>query len=189
VTASPEAGDARTASEALASFYAQHDLPADGGHTAPRWRMTLGPLALTVPNFRWRSRALPVHDLHHLLTGYPCSPAGEFEMAAWEFAAGRYPHPGATAFCLPLVGVGALLQPRRTFAAFLRGRRSRTLYGQGLTPAVLQASLAQLKARSLPAACAAPTSADRLAYGALVAGSLAWSLAPALLLAGWLLAR
>lgn len=33
----------------------------------------------------WRKKAVPYHDLHHVLTGYPFSPAGEFEMAAWEF--------------------------------------------------------------------------------------------------------
>lgn len=182
--AAPEASpQVASAGDALAAFHAAQGLPLDGGSTARRWAITLGPLSIPLPNFGWRSKALPVHDLHHLLTGYPCSPAGEFEMAAWEFAAGRYPHPAATAFCLPLVGFGAVLSPRRTFAAFLRGRGSRTLYAQGLTPEVLQTSVAQLQSVVLPAANRKPGGADRLAYLGLVLASWCWALAPFALLA------
>lgn len=40
-------------------------------------------------NFNWRRQAIAHHDLHHIVTGYPCSLAGEVQVAAWEFAAGR----------------------------------------------------------------------------------------------------
>ena len=166
------------AGAALAAFYAGQGLPPDGGSAAPGWRLRLGPLSLPMPNFGWRRRALPVHDLHHLLTGYPCSPAGEFEMAAWEFAAGRYPHAGATAFCLPLVGLGAVLCPRRTWAAFVRGRASRTLYADGLTPVVLQTPLSVLRGRTLPEIDPQPAASDLRAYVALSLVSLAWTAAP-----------
>jgi hypothetical protein len=172
-----------SASEALAAFYAREGLPADGGSRARRWRIALGPLSIPMPNFAWRSKALPVHDLHHLLTGYPCTPTGEFEMAAWEFAAGRYPHACATAFCLPLVGMGALLAPRRTYAAFVRGRASRTLYAQGLSTQVLQSTLAQLQRDAVPAHDGRAGRGDSTAYAALVGVSLAWTLAPVALLA------
>jgi hypothetical protein len=164
--------------EALASFYAAQGLPDIGVHTARYWRIELRPLSIPMPNFGWRRRALPIHDLHHVVTGYPCTPVGEFEMAAWEFAAGRYPHPGATAFCLPLVGAGAVLAPRRTWHAWLRGRSSRTLYAQGLTPAILSTELGTLRRAFVPGHLPAARSRDRLAYAALVAVSLTWTLAP-----------
>lgn len=171
-----ESSPSVAAKDALQAFYARNSLPADGGSAARRWSIDIAGLSIPLVNFAWRSRALPVHDLHHLLTGYPCSPSGEFEMAAWEFAAGRYPHPGATAFCLPLVGMGALLRPRRTFLAFVRGRGSRTLYGQGLTPQVLGASIGQLRHELLPERPARPSLRDGLAYSAWVLASLTWML-------------
>lgn len=176
-------GGAPTAQQALAAFYAAQGLPPDGGSRARAWRIELGPLSIPLPNFRWRSQALPVHDLHHVLTGYPCTPAGEFEMAAWEFAAGRYPHAGATAFCLPLVGLGALACPRRTFAAFVRGRASRTLYGRGMSAELLQMPVTALRDATVDVT--ARPSARRAVphFVALAAIALAWAALPALLLA------
>jgi len=162
----------------MAAFYARENLPCDGGAGARHWAIVAGPVRLAMPNFGWRSKALPLHDLHHLLTGYPCSPSGEFEMAAWEFAAGRYPHPLATTFCLPLVGMGALIRPRRTFSAFVRGRASKTLYARGLTEELLGTDVTQLKLATLPAVQPAPNARDIVAYLALVLASVACTLAP-----------
>lgn len=176
-------GEPLTAQQALAAFYAAQGLPPDGGSRARAWRIELGPLAVPLPNFRWRSQALPVHDLHHVLTGYPCTPAGEFEMAAWEFAAGRYPHACATAFCLPLVGLGALACPRRTYAAFVRGRASRTLYGRGMSVELLQTPVSALQNATVDIAARSAASRDALHFVALAAISLAWTALPLLLLA------
>lgn len=172
-----------TVQDALASFYAREQLPGNGGSDARRWAIKIGAVSVTLPNFRWREEALPLHDLHHLLTGYPCTPSGEFEMAAWEFAAGRYPHPFATVFCLPLVGVGAVLRPRRTFRAFVRGRASTTLYAQGVTASLLRSSIEQLRRATVPAVQPRVPPADGLAYVFLVLASIAWLSAPVVLLA------
>jgi hypothetical protein len=172
-----------TVKTALCAFYAAQGLPPDGGQAQENWAIELPGLAIPLPNFAWRKRALPLHDLHHLVTGYPCSPMGEFEMAAWEFAAGRYPHPLATAFCLPLVSMGAVLAPRRTFAAFVRGRSSTTLYSQGLTPCVLDTSLAQLKRELLAHQAPGLRPADVCAYMGWVVAALVWTLMPFMALA------
>jgi ubiquinone biosynthesis protein Coq4 len=92
------------------------------------WKVRADLIVLPLPNFAWRRRAIDAHDVHHLLTGYPCTVEGELLIAAWEFGAGRYPHWGATLFCGPLVLAGLLLMPRRTLAAWRHGRRSRSLY-------------------------------------------------------------
>ncbi len=86
------------------------------------------------------------HDLHHILTGYPCSMRGEFQMATWEFAAGRFPHPAATLFCLPLVAVGICWSPHAIWRAFLSGRRGRSLYGTETTHEFLQTPLSVIRA-------------------------------------------
>jgi hypothetical protein len=103
------------------------------------------------------------------------------QMAAWEFAAGRFPHAGATAFCLPLVGLGAILLPRRTFAAFLRGRRSKSLYGTRLSSDLLALPIAELRDRYAAATSARSTVSDVLAYLRLVGLSFALMLVPILL--------
>jgi hypothetical protein len=92
------------------------------------WIVRADLIALPLPNFAWRRRAIDAHDVHHLLTGYPCTVEGELLIAAWEWGAGRYPHWGATLFCGPLVLAGLLYMPRRILAAWRRGRRSRSLY-------------------------------------------------------------
>jgi hypothetical protein len=92
------------------------------------WIVRADLLVFPLPNFAWRRRAIDAHDLHHLLTGYPCTVEGELLIAAWEFGAGRYPHWGATLFCGPLVLAGLLFMPGRILAAWRRGRRSRSLY-------------------------------------------------------------
>jgi len=95
---------------------------------AGSWTCRVGPLTLRLPNFGWRRRALAAHDLHHLMTGYPMTMRGEFQMAAWEFGAGRYPHWGASLMCAPLILAGLLWSPAAIRSAWRAGRRSRSLY-------------------------------------------------------------
>jgi hypothetical protein len=87
-------------------------------------------------NFNWRKRALFTHDLHHVVTGYPCTMKGEMQVATWEFAAGRYPNIFSNLFCLPLVAAGTLLIPKKTFKAFQNGQHSRSLFAFNLGPEV-----------------------------------------------------
>lgn len=98
------------------------------GEDAAHWSCAVGPLTLRFPNFAWRRRALAAHDLHHLMTGYPMTMRGEFQLAAWELGAGRYPHWGATSFCAPLILAGLLWSPAAIWRAWRSGRRSQSLY-------------------------------------------------------------
>ena len=83
-------------------------------------------------NFKWRQQALACHDLHHVVTGYPCTMRGEMQVATWEFAAGRFPNLFSNLFCLPLVALGVVVIPRKTFEAFERGKKSRSLFGRNI---------------------------------------------------------
>jgi hypothetical protein len=163
--------------EALSRYYAARGLPADGGVSARRWTPLAG-LPLRLRNFGWRRRAIAQHDLHHLLTGYPCTAVGEFQMAAWEFAAGRFPSAASTLFCLPLVGLGAVLAPARTFQAYVRGRRSNSLYRLALRQQMLDLSLSELRAKTLPARQPRAGLRDCATYAVLVLLSIGLMLAP-----------
>ncbi|MCB9594677.1 MAG: hypothetical protein H6719_18300 [Sandaracinaceae bacterium] len=117
-----------TLREARRRFFATNGFGADGGYDAPWVDATFGPFAYRLPNLRARARALRIHDLHHLVTGYATDWRGEAEISAWELGSGwgRYPY----AWMIAIFGVltGLLAQPRATWAAFARGRRSANLY-------------------------------------------------------------
>ena len=63
------------------------------------------------------------------MTGYPMTMRGEFQLAAWEFGAGRFPDWRATFFCAPLILGGLLWSPSRALAAYKAGRNCQSLYG------------------------------------------------------------
>jgi hypothetical protein len=133
-----------TFGEALAEFRRANGLSSDES-AKPSWTCRFGPLVVRLPNFNWRRRAILAHDLHHVLTGYPCTMRGEFQMAAWEFGAGPMPHWAAAAFCLPLVAAGLFWSPRRMMLAFRAGRRSRSLHGSNATDVLLGMRLADAR--------------------------------------------
>jgi hypothetical protein len=137
-----------TVGEALAAFRRANGLSADEASNA-WWTCRLGPLSLRLPNFQWRRRALLAHDLHHVLTGYPCGLRGEFQMAAWEFGAGPMPHWGAALFCLPLAVIGLFVTPQRVLRAFAAGRRSCSLHNSEMIGELLAMPLPAARARLL----------------------------------------
>jgi hypothetical protein len=140
-----EAPGRQSVAEALADFRRRNGIPQDEAERAS-WTCRLGPVSIRLPNFSWRKRAILAHDLHHLVTAYPCTLRGECQMAAWEFGAGRMPHWAARVFCLPLVLLGLGWSPRSTWRAFLSGRQSRSLHGATLDQRVLAAPFDALHA-------------------------------------------
>ena len=137
----------QTASQALAMKRAEQGIdPAYD--TAPTWPFTIGPVTIPFPNFSWRRAAIQRHDLHHMLTGYPFTLRGEFQVAIWEFAAGRYPHWGATLLLLPLVVMGLFWSPAAIWRAFMKGRGGLSLYRPELRDAAGRLSLDALMERT-----------------------------------------
>jgi hypothetical protein len=113
-----------------------------------RWvTIPLGRLNVRLPSTAGRRRAIPLHDLHHVATGYDTSLIGEAEVGAWELAAGCHDHHAAKVYNGMAMATGLLLAPRRVLAAWRRGRRSSTLYTGEYTPALLELRLSELRAR------------------------------------------
>lgn len=104
----------------------------DGGYGATWVDFKLGPIPMPFPNTQGRVRAVGYHDLHHIVTGYATDTLGEFEISAWEIGA------GCKGFLVPWqlnlggLAAGAFSIPRRTFRAFVRGRRTESLYGRDM---------------------------------------------------------
>ena len=99
------------------------------------------------PNTAGRVRAVQLHDLHHVLTGYPTTWAGEGEIGAWELASGCRDHWAAWWLNFSAAFVGLFVAPRRIFRAFLRGRRQGNLYGEEISDALLDETVGAFRAR------------------------------------------
>ncbi len=115
--------------QALSIYFEKNAFGPDGGYNDAWVDFKLGPIPFPFPNTKGRVRAVRYHDLHHIVTGYDTNYAGELEISAWEIGAGCKDF--AAAWVLNLAGMagGLLRAPIRTFRAFARGRRSKTLYG------------------------------------------------------------
>jgi hypothetical protein len=133
--------------DARQRYFEETGVPADGGYDDAWVKLKLGPLPLAFPNTAGRVRAVKLHDVHHVLTGYRPDWIGEAEIGAWELASGCRGFVAAWVLNLAAVVIGLAISPRRVLAAFRRGRRSANLYTLGeLRPDLLGRSLVELRA-------------------------------------------
>jgi len=105
--------------------------------------------ALRLPIFPILRHDGPIvlHDLHHMLSGYPPTWRGEAELAAWELGSGGCRgHLFYWLDRLTFLLAGVLAAPFATWRAFVRGRRSENLFGQE-PEALLGMELAELERR------------------------------------------
>lgn len=139
-----------TAEEALNRHFARTGIYREGC-TREDWypgnmvSLKIGGLDLPIFPILRRNGPIVLHDLHHMLAGYPPTWRGEAEVAAWEIGSGgcRW-HLFYWLDRLTFLLVGALAAPIATWRAFVRGRHSRNLFGQE-TEAVLAMDLADLE--------------------------------------------
>ena len=118
-----------TVAAALAAHLVRNGLPPDGGASESFAVVWLGRLPYPIPNTSARKRAVKLHDLNHLVSGYGTDLAGESEISAWELASGgcqRY----LAAWALDLIGLpmGLIVLTRRTVRAFRAGHVAHNLY-------------------------------------------------------------
>jgi len=162
-----------TLGEARARLFALSGFPEDGGYGDAWVKLRLWRIPLAFPNTAGRRRAVRFHDLHHVLTEYRTDWRGEFEIAAWEIAGGvrRY----WEGWLLDLLGFacGLLVFPRYVYRAFIRGRRSRNLYGDVWDEGILARRVGEVRQRlGLDAGNVRPTREDKTAFILWSAASL-----------------
>jgi hypothetical protein len=133
--------------EARALYFARAGF--DESSYAERWVWVtiLGRRVPATLNTPGRVRAVKLHDLHHVLTGYPTTWTGEAEIGAWELASGCRTHLAAWYLNAWAALIGLFIAPRRVLAAYRRGRRERNLYGGELTDALLAEKVGAARAR------------------------------------------
>lgn len=105
----------------------------------------LGPIPVGFPNTAGRIKAVQLHDLHHVATGYRTTFTGESEIGAWEVGAGCGKYYAAWVLNLSALGVGMLFAPRRVYRAFVRGRRSKSLYNRAFGDDLLALDVGALR--------------------------------------------
>jgi hypothetical protein len=167
-----------TLRDARVLHFERSGFPPDGGYDG-RWiKVKVWRVPVRLPNTPGRRRAVRLHDLHHVLTEYPTTWRGEAEISAWEIASGGLRRYWA-GWVLDLMNVaqGLVVNPRGAFRAFVRGRRSRNLFGETFGDALLARRVGEVRREMLlddggAGAAAKATAGD-------VAAFVAWSLAGA----------
>ena len=121
--------DAMLVRDALTDHYVKHGLPPDGGVSNPWFNVHIGSFVLRLPNPPARRRAVVMHDINHIVTGYNTTfSEGEMAIAAFEVGAGCGRLAIVWFINLSLLALAVFVHPRIAFAAFVRGRRSATIY-------------------------------------------------------------
>jgi hypothetical protein len=134
----------QTVREARAAYFAQNGF-SEAGYT-DRWvRFRLWRVPVAFPNTASRRAAVPMHDLHHIATGYPTTVTGEAEIGAYEVAAGCGPYLAAWVLNAVAFASGMVFAPRRVYRAFVRGRHARTLYARGWHDGTLAMTVDELR--------------------------------------------
>ena len=167
-----------TLREARVNYFKANGFPEDGGYRRKWVPLKAGPVTLYLFNSEARKRAVPLHDIHHIVTGYKTDLIGEAEIAAWELAAGTHDKYFAKFINLVAVFYGNFLSPRRLFTAYTLGRNSKTLYSIEISTELLNISTEQLREELLPQTKVPVTLANFVGYGFLFLQSLCLMLAP-----------
>ena len=138
-----------TIEEALNQHFAATGIYAEGS-TREDWYarnaiyLRVGSWKVPFPILR-RAGPIILHDVHHMLTGYPPTWKGEAELAGWEIGSGGCGwHLLYWIDRLSFLLVGLVAAPVAVWRAFARGRRSRNLFDQE-PEAVLRMDIAELE--------------------------------------------
>lgn len=118
--------------EALDVYLAENGFTKEG-YDSPKTSGSFLGLKFSVPNPPAHQRAVRLHDLHHVATGFGTDHAGESEISVWQArrglrAAGMY----VTSIVLMNVAVGVVLAPRRTLAAMRGSTSGPSLFGMAV---------------------------------------------------------
>ena len=133
--------------EAARDRYLEVNGFSTAGYSAATFQVDVFGRTWTLPNRPARRRAIPLHDLHHVVTGYGTDLAGEAETSTWELSGGIN---SLFLWCFKLsaIAIGLVIAPRRVLQAARAARGCRTLYRDPIGyAAILAMTLGELRAR------------------------------------------
>lgn len=183
-----ELPDTTSVRDARDQLFSKLEYQGSGGYSKRWFRLKVGSFWVPLPNLPSRIRAVQLHDLHHLATGYGTHWIGEAEIGAWELASGCRGYWTARFLDLSAFGLGLVLSPRRVFRAFVRGRHSSNLYAGRFEESLLGETMGDLRHRlRLDTTTPGASFADKGAFVYWIVLSAAFPLV--LVIALWLLIR
>jgi len=156
--------------------YFEHNGLGDGGYTAKWVKFQMGPIPFAIPNTEARKKAVKLHDLHHVLTGYGTTWTGEAEISAWEIASGCRGYLVAWVINFFAFIIGLVIAPRAVYRAFLRGRHNGNFYGVRFQESLLEKTVGEARRELRVDQTVPPTFADSLMFSI-------WAAAPVLITA------
>ena len=130
---------------ARADYYERNHFGADGGDSLEWVPVKVLGLTFKIPNTDGRRRAVRIHDLHHVLTGYQTDLRGEAEIGAWELASGCIRWPAAQVLNTMALVMGMVIAPRRMLRAWARGRATKNLYTQDTVEPLLPRTVGEMR--------------------------------------------
>lgn len=136
-----------TLGDARADYYRANGFGEDGGESLVWVPLKIWRFTIKIPNSNARRRALRVHDLHHIVTGYNTDLRGEAEIGAWEIASGCLRVPVAFLLNVFALAIGVVIAPGRVLAAWARGRATKNLYEHVTVDTLLPEDVATVRAR------------------------------------------
>jgi hypothetical protein len=179
---------ASTVRGARALYFETNRFGADGGYGEKWVPVKVGPAEFMIRNTAARVRSVRLHDLHHIATGYPTTLEGEALIGAWELGSHCRDHFAAWFLNANAFAFGIVLAPRELWRAFVRGRRSKNLFGAEFHEGLLDITVGDLRGQLGVEGLHEATVTDRFVFAFWIAAGLyllVWNLLslPLLLLA------
>lgn len=134
-----------TLATARSDYWAANGFGDDGGDSLAWVPLKLWKLTIKIPNTAGRRRAVRLHDLHHVVTGYRTDWTGEAEIAAWELASGCFRWPAAFVLNAFALVIGLAIAPRHVLRAWARGRHTQNLYSHDGVDALLPRTVGEVR--------------------------------------------
>lgn len=156
--------DALTLRDARDLYFSQNDFGPNGGYDANWVKIQLGWLPVFIPNVEARVRAVRIHDLHHVVTGYDTDLMGELRIAAWEVGGGCGSFVAAWVLNLWGLFLGLFRDVGAMRDAFVRGRRGENLYHEPFDDVLLASTVGATRTRLAVPGIVEPTPAERRAF-------------------------
>ena len=138
-----------TVGQAREKYFRENGFGEDGGYNKKWIYLKFGWLTIPVYNSQARRRAVPLHDLHHIATGFSTDPQGEAQVAIWELASGTHDKWFAFFINVPALIYGFVMWPKVAQQAWQLGRRSKNLYAQEYDEKLLEISVAELREKTV----------------------------------------
>jgi len=139
--------EASTLGAARATYYQVNGFGDDGGDSLEWVPLKIWKFTLKIPNTDGRRKAVKIHDLHHVVTGYRTDLRGESEIAAWELASGCRRMPAAFVLNAGALAIGILIAPIRVARAWARGRQTQNLYTEDTVEHLLPRDVDEVKTK------------------------------------------